>query len=392
MGRTCTLLVNIPFVTGRCDYYGRALHRNAPPALKRAYLEAVLTEARWSCPDIAAAGAQVSRVAFCGGSLGTIEPDLLHAFLRELSRVAPLAPGCSIGAEVDPGLVSTALLGELRQRGLDLLRFHYLTSDPVESERMARPCSSVEMPKTRIVADSAGFHRFDMQVIVGLAGQTEKTLFKTLREAVLSDGVVHATVLTACGPLAEKDPSKTLALHEAAEGFLSGHGFTAYVPHCFTTAPQHRIVEELGRYAATDTVALGVGGTSRLGDLAWENTSDLERYIAGSADPARITVRIGQNDEGSELLRNLLDRLYRLESVPQEELDAAHGAIREQADAETAANRPDGESALAMQLFDEGLLEPAEAAANETSRDVRLNAAGRLRYRDVFARILGVRN
>ena len=367
MKHTCTLTVNIPFVTGRCDFYGRALRRNASPGCKHAYLDALLAEARWSCPDIASNGLEIDRISFYNGSLGTVEPGHLRSFLHELACVAPLAPARHLDAEVDPGLVSTALLGELRQQGLDLLRFHYLTSDPVESERMERPCSTVEMPKTRIVTDAAGFHTFDMQVLVGLAGQTEKSLLKTLRDAVLTDGVVHCTLIAASGPLALKDPVLVLRLYETADWFLAEHGFAPYTPRCFA-AHGHRIPCEADRYAKVDVIALGAGGLSRLGNLVWENTGNLDRYIEGSSDAECITSRIGEVDDESERLRALFDCLYRLDTVPCGALDNARGGQVE------------------PKFLQEGLLEKADAPSGH---GVRLSAAGRLRYQDVFARIAG---
>lgn len=295
----CTLAINIPFVLDRCDYYGRSLWHNAPPATKHAYLDAVLAEARTTCPDIAAAGQTVDHIAFYNGSLGTVEPDRLHELLREIGRLAPLAPDCQLTAEVDPGLVSTALMGELRMHGLSCLRFHYLTSDAIESERLERPCSTLEMAKTRIVMNAAGFHDCDIQVLVGFVGQAEKALLRTLRDAVLVEGVTHCTLLRARGALAGT-AAEAEKLERAAAAFLEAHGLGRYAPGHFAREG-HRLGWEArwdgGKDGSTaaggeSVLALGVGARSRLGGLAWTNVAELDAYIRANGDPALLTAHI----------------------------------------------------------------------------------------------------
>lgn len=300
---SCTVCVNIPFVLGRCDYYGQGLRADVPPANRHAYLEALEAEARSTLPDIAAAGEAVRAIVLRNGALGTVEPDRLRHLLRVIAASAPLAPGCRLYAEADPGLVSTALIDELRTRDvrLAMLRFRYFTSDALESERIGRPCAALEMAKTRIVLDAAAFRVFDMQVLCGLAGQTEKTLLKTLRDATLMPGVVHCTLVAPRPPLAASEP-ETRALRATAEGFLREHGFAPYAPgHFAREGHELPFVQpdglELGASPrpALPVVSLGTGGVSRLDTLTWENTADPATYVRAQGNAELITVRVEES-------------------------------------------------------------------------------------------------
>ena len=280
---SCAISVNIPFVTGRCDFYGRNLYPNTAPAVKHAYLDALVAEARSVGDDL---GESVSCVAFEGGALGTIEPHKLREFLSELASALPLADDCFVCAEVDPGLLSTATMDELLAFGISMLRFHCLTSNPIESEWLERAGAVGEMAKSRIVLESAGFSNIDAQILVGLAGQTEKTLLKTLRELVLTSGVSHCTLLPARGSVAG-DAVFAAEMFCVASTFLEEHDFAQYAPLCFAKPGFELPIERVRK--SGDVVGLGPSTVSRLGNLMWANSGDIDVYIQSGADPEAVT-------------------------------------------------------------------------------------------------------
>lgn len=361
---SCTLAINIPFVLGRCDYYGRPLHPDTPTAKKQAYLDALLGEARAVAGDL---DGEVDELAFVNGSLSTIEPRFFHSFMRELSGAVPFAKDCYVSAEVDPGLVSSALIGELKMRGINMLRFHYLTSDAVESERLGLPSSSVEMSKTRIVMDSAGFETFDMQLLVGLSKQTEKTLLKSLRDAVLWDGVVHCTLIPASGPLA-MGRDGAVELLDVAVAFLEEHGFVRYAPLCFAKEG-FAIPLEKEQHTERSIVSLGPATTSQCGGYVWSNRGDLDAYIKAKGDPERITRMAVQLDEPSLRARALVGKLYRAEDLSASTLTAA-------------------ESAALEELVDRGLLVSTAAGESGAEAGFQLTSCGCLAFDEVSRRIM----
>lgn len=306
---SCAISVNIPFVTGRCDFYGRNLYPNTAPAVKHAYLDALITEARSVGDDL---GESVSCVAFEGGALGTIEPQKLREFLFELASALPLADDCFVSAEVDPGLLSTATMDELLAFGISMLRFHCLTSNPIESKWLNRAGAVGEMAKSRIVLESAGFSNIDAQILVGLAGQTEKTVLKTLRELVLSSDVNHCTLLPARGSVAG-DAVFATEMFCVASSFLKEHGFVQYAPLCFAKPGFELAIEHVRK--SGDVVGLGPSTVSHLGDLTWANGGDIDAYIRSEADPEVITESVVEIAAPLASAQKEISRLWQLEST-----------------------------------------------------------------------------
>ena len=305
----CAISVNIPFVTGRCDFYGRNLYANTAPAIKHAYLDALIAEARSVGEDL---GEPVSCVAFEGGALGTIEPQKLREFLPELASALPLADDCFVSAEVDPGLLSTATMDELLAFGISALRFHCLTSNPIESEWLERAGAVGEMAKSRIVLESAGFSNIDAQILVGFAGQTEKTLLKTLRELVLMSDVSHCTLLAARGSMSG-DAAFAAEMFCVASAFLEEHGFAQYAPLCFAKPGFELAIERLRK--GGDVVGLGPSTVSRLGNLMWANGGDIDVYIQSGADPEAITESVVEIAGPLASAQKEIANLWQLESA-----------------------------------------------------------------------------
>lgn len=308
------LHINIPFVTGRCDYYGRALFHGVIPSTKNAYLGALTEEARSLAPEI---DTPFDTVCLSNGAIGTLEPQSFRIFLHNLTKTLPFENECRLYAEADPGLLSSALMAELKARGLAMLRIRYLTSDPVESERLERPCSLIEMQKTNIVLESLGTTKIDMQILVGAVGQTTKSLVKTLRDAVLSNDVTHCTIIPAQGRLACENNEKSFLLSVASE-FLKEHDFVRYSPLCFAKNESF-VPEESNRYSESQHVGIGLSEISHYNKMNWANCADLKTYIDHAANPSSIVAAAFEDACDVVTARAVVRTLYTLNAIDADE-------------------------------------------------------------------------
>jgi coproporphyrinogen III oxidase-like Fe-S oxidoreductase len=417
-GKTCLVNVCVPYTIGRCDYYGRPLRSGVAPDEKRAYFRALADEAKGIGTELAERRAVVDALTLGTGSIGTVEPSVMRELAGSLRSSLPLARGAFVTAEADPGLLSTALLDELKAFGITMLRIHYLTTDEASLSRMERPDTEIELKKTRIVLDSAAFHHLDMQVLVGLRGQDRKAFERTLRAALLVEGVEHVTLIPAAGAFAA---SYDQLAGDCALAFdlLDAHGFAAYTPRCFARAAEGgrapeaslRLPEEDRLFRTDDVVGIGAAAISCYDGLMWQNVADPSEYVAARGDLGALTAQALEMGEAFVEARQVFDALYHLGCVPVGRIDAAADGVRGTlVGAPKAAGTGDalrGEHrdlpAISERLLEDGLLEEAPcpapspsperaeggAGACDGERFARLSTSGRASYDKVFARILG---
>ena len=179
--QACDLFINIPFTTRAVDALDTNCYANTPPAVKRAYLQAVLAEMEGFSEE--ARELAVTSVTLGGGSASTLPADDLRRLLRGIARAFDTPRDVPVFATFDPGLLSIGQALELKAFGSPRIDLRYFTSDAREANLLGCPAPETETKKTDIVLEHAGIADIGMHVALGMVGQSEESLLKTLRAA-----------------------------------------------------------------------------------------------------------------------------------------------------------------------------------------------------------------
>ncbi len=364
--QACDLFINIPFTTRAVDALDTNCYANTPPAVKRAYLQAVLAEMEGFSEE--ARELAVTSVTLGGGSASTLPADDLRRLLRGIARAFDTPRDVPVFATFDPGLLSIGQALELKAFGSPRIDLRYFTSDAREANLLGCPAPETETKKTDIVLEHAGIADIGMHVALGMVGQSEESLLKTLRAARRSSvkRFVLAPVLP--GHTLASSNDDAAELYDCARTWLEQHGFERQGPLRFALEGAENPLEEnwyTNPLSARDHEVLSFGPStlSCSGGLMWTNTGDIDRYIENCTDPQAITARVAVLDDVARIQRDEFATLYRGESVP---FDAERH-----------------ERAIENDLL--------ERTSDEDEALIKLSSKGCLRYRQAFEQIAAAR-
>ncbi len=327
--QTCDLFVSIPFVVNPAAGIDDNAYARTSPTVKAAYVNALLREMEGFADE--ASDWNVRSVTLGGGTVSSLSAENLRDLLQGMSQRLPVSRTTPVFATFDPGRISTAHANEVRAFGAPHLTLRYFTADLREGDLLGFPSSEAEMGKTDILLDNLGLEGIGMKVAVGVPGQTEETLLRTLRLA--NRAVTQRMELTmvrpaapeqSCAPAADTaaDPQQAAQrerLFAAACTWLADHGYQRDAVRAFSRGQQNPLVSNWYGAAAADPadpsscgrVAFGSGTLSAMGGMLWSNTGDVNRYIQHSSDPQAITEQAVELDEAARVLQAELDRAYR---------------------------------------------------------------------------------
>lgn len=308
----CNVFVNVPFVNGGA-LMAENVYDHASPAVKRAYVEALLGEAEGFAQE--AADLDIRSLTLGGGSVSTLPEQELGTLLRGLARVFPLTRETPLYATFDPGLMTVGQANRLRETGRFLPQFRYFCANGAEAALLDMPSGEVEMSKTDQLLEQVGAPGVGMQIALAIPGQTERELEDTLRKAVRGTVERIIFVVPAAG-IATDDLGSAAALYERGRRWLADRGFSEdcllHFSRDGSTDPFDR--DFYGAPAgepATGTLCLGPSTVSCLDGLLWSNSGDVDAYIASRGNAELITAAASALDEETVALRSVLGDLYR---------------------------------------------------------------------------------
>jgi len=193
---TLGLYLSIPFCRSKCTYCNFA--SGVYPASDHArYVDRVIEDLRsadqWAAKMGVELPSRVDSVYLGGGTPTLLAPRLLTRLFSAMRAEFDFEPGAEITVECAPGQLTGEMLDALQAAGVNRV------SLGVQSfiDREAQGCGRLHNRKTALEDirrwRAAGIHNLSIDLIAGLAGQTEASWNESL--GVLADsGVPHASV------------------------------------------------------------------------------------------------------------------------------------------------------------------------------------------------------
>ena len=276
------LYVHIPFCVRKCfycDFYSEA----GKLYLLDDYLKALLTEAEQY------RGLGFDSLYIGGGTPSILGAAALEQIMRGLSGCLGLSDLEEATVEVNPDTASSEFLGAAAACGISRLSIGVQSLNDDELSRSGRLHNAAQALKAIDMASGCGFDDISADVIVGLPGQTTKSLENTLC-SLLRTKVTHISAYCLSveqGTEFARHPPPDLAtdeeqaeLFELAAFYLKENGFVHYEISNFAL-PGRECRHNLNYWRGGEYLGLGPGAASHLFGRRFKNAPDLQKYIVG---------------------------------------------------------------------------------------------------------------
>jgi oxygen-independent coproporphyrinogen-3 oxidase len=287
------LYVHIPFCVDRCHYCYYLSHDNQHDEIDR-YLEALPAElARYAATPYLA-GRRPAFVYFGGGTPSLLSTARVRRLLAALRATMPWDEALEVSFECAPRSVSEEKLRVLSEGGVTRLSLgiQQLDDDVLEANGRVHRVADVERAYRSI--RSVGFAVVNVDLIVGLVGETESSYRRSLDRIVemAPDSVtIYQLEIPLNTPLARSlaggeltrelpDWETKHARLRAAMGRLEAAGYTVTSAYAAVRdARRHRFIYQAEQYRGADLLGIGTSSFSHLDGSNQQNEASLSAYL-----------------------------------------------------------------------------------------------------------------
>ncbi|MGA8370674.1 MAG: radical SAM family heme chaperone HemW [Acidimicrobiales bacterium] len=281
--------VHIPFCRSRCDYCAFATYTDRDHLMED-YAAACVAESRRAVDEGMPAA---TSVFFGGGTPSRLHPDLLCDILSSVPTVA----GAEVTVEYNPEDAQPERLARYREGGVTRISLGVQSTSPhVLAGLGRRHTPGVATDAAEAVA-GAGFESWNMDLIIGGAGETEADWDRSLADLVgLPDPPPHvsAYALTvepgtplAADPTRHPDDDTQATRYERAEQVLTAAGYR-WEEISNWARPGHECRHNHLYWDQGDYRGIGSAAHSHQAGRRWWNVRTPDRYvreIAACHDP-----------------------------------------------------------------------------------------------------------
>ena len=268
--------VHVPFCARRCDYCAFATWTDRDH-LFAAYAAACRQEI--AAAELPAA----SSVFFGGGTPSRLPAELLCSILEAVPRQAD----AEVTVECNPDSVGIASLRAYRDAGVNRLSFGAQSTAPHVLASLGRSHRPGDLEAAVEMARSAGFAKFNVDLIFGAAGESVDDWCRSLDDVLaLSPAHVSAYALTveagtplALDPVRHPDDDDQAAKYALADAVLEAAGLRNYEISNWAR-PGHECRHNLLYWRQGDYRGIGCAAHSHSAGRRWWNVRTPERYIA----------------------------------------------------------------------------------------------------------------
>ena len=293
------LYIHMPFCVKKCEYCD-FLSFPADTNTQIKYVHALLNEIRFYGEKMR--GFRVSTIYIGGGTPSWLEPELVTAVMDQIYKSFQVYEDAEISIECNPGTVTAAKLQAYRRAGINRLSIGLQSTNNTELKTLGRIHTYEQFLKTYELARNEGFTNINVDLMSGLPYQTTKKFLHSLKKVISLKPehiAVYSLMIEKGTPFYEEYkfdavkqeagmPTEVLPtedenyrIYKETQYRLKQAGYEQYEISNYAhkgKACKHNI----GYWTRENYLGMGLGASSLIENVRYENRKDLYEYIEAS--------------------------------------------------------------------------------------------------------------
>jgi putative oxygen-independent coproporphyrinogen III oxidase len=268
-----SVYVHLPWCLKKCPYCDFNSHelgasRNNRDLPEQQYLDALRADLEASLPLVW--GRTVQTVFIGGGTPSLFSPAGIERLLSDLRSLLPMAPGCEITLEANPGTFERERFRAFRSAGVTRLSIGVQSFDDAKLKALGRVHDRAQA-LAAIEEAASTFDTFNLDLMYALPGQTLAELETDVRTALGFNpphlSLYHLTLepntaFAVKPPVLPDDDTSAMMLDRLVE--LTGEaGLERYEVSAYAR-PGHRCAHNLNYWQFGDYLGIGAGAHGKL--------------------------------------------------------------------------------------------------------------------------------
>lgn len=274
-----SLYLHIPWCVRKCPYCDFNSHKAGPELPQADYVAAVLQDMQQSLALVQ--GRQLSSIFLGGGTPSLFDPSAIGEMLDAAERSIGFADNIEITMEANPGTFEQDKFRGFRTAGVNRLSIGIQSFSDLHLQQLGRIHGSDEALRAVKVARAAGFDNINLDLMHGLAHQTQRDAEQDLAIAMelapehlswYQLTIEPNTEFYSRPPTLPAD-DELADIQQAGEAILAAGGYQQYEVSAYSQ-PQRRSQHNVNYWQFGDYLGLGAGAHGKITRPA---TSDIVR-------------------------------------------------------------------------------------------------------------------
>lgn len=285
-----SVYVHLPWCLRKCPYcdFNSHVREDAGGLPEARMLAALRADLESSLPSVW--GRSVQTVFIGGGTPSLFSPEAIAELIGDLRARLPLAAGCEITMEANPGTWERDRFRAFNEAGVNRLSIGVQSFDDAALARLGRVHDSAQ---ARAAAEEAArvFPSFNLDLMLALPGQSEAELRADLQQAfafapphlsLYQLTLEPQTLFARQPPPGLPDEDRTAAMLDLAAELAAAQGLVRYEVSAYAR-DGHRCAHNLNYWGFGDYLGLGPGAHGKISfahrivrEVRWKEP---ERYM-----------------------------------------------------------------------------------------------------------------